>query len=83
MKATELLNIDFSKYKRVQINSISMQNINIVAREFYKDDICLEGFIGEDTIFTTFYNKNREMNITEIESGCLVISKKRNGGIDY
>lgn len=78
MKAKDLLKIDFSKYKRVQINGITMQNINIVAEEFYEDDVSLEGFVGQDIIFRTFFSKNRKMDIVEIESSCLVI-KGREG----
>ena len=77
MKAKELLEIDFSKYKRFSINGVITEGVKIVAQRGYFNDIALKGFVNDSLIFTTFYEVDEKTRITEHEDGYLVISKKQ------
>lgn len=76
MKAIELLSVDFSKYEKVMINHVIITGAEIVAQEDHLEDISLLGFIKEELIFTTHYNKDDEVKIKELDEHCLTITKK-------
>lgn len=80
MKAKELLKIDFSKHKRILINSVIVYPTKIVTEiEGDSDRLTITGYKDEEEIFFTSYDENEEISITSNIEEALISIRRGEG----
>lgn len=77
MKKTidELLEIDFSKYKKILINSVIVYPSKIVVLKD-NDGIQITGYKSDEEIFFTHYSNETNISITRNEDASLIAIRR-------
>ncbi|WP_353096375.1 hypothetical protein [Tissierella praeacuta] len=76
MKAEEILNIDFSKYKKVMLDKVVIAGAKITAEKDKWDGVVISGFINDKYVFSSFYDKGDEVRIKELDDQYLIIARR-------
>ena len=80
MKVEEISSIDFSKYKRVLLDKVIITGAKINAEKDRWDGVGLTGCINGEYAICSFYYKEDEVIIQELDSETLVIRREGRKG---
>lgn len=76
VNATEILNIDFSRYKKVMLDKVIINKAIIKTEKDKWDGVVITGFVNEEYVFSSFYDKEDEVRIKDLGDECLVITRR-------
>lgn len=76
MDVTEMLSIDFSRYEKVMLDKVIITGTKINAKKDRWDGVTITGFINDECVISSFYDKEDEIRIREIDNEFLVIARR-------